>query len=84
MFACEKWIDPICSGINKLADSVIAGFEKQINELMIKYDMTLVDVESQIESAGKSLAHMIDDLTGNEYDAKGLAGLKELLDGSKP
>ncbi|MBO6215666.1 MAG: type I restriction-modification system subunit M, partial [Lachnospiraceae bacterium] len=70
----KKWIDPICSGIYKLADSVIAAFEKQISELMIKYDTTLVDVESQIESTGKSLAHMIDDLTGNEYDAKGLAG----------
>ena len=45
----------------------------------IKYSTTFFDVESEIRATEKQLAAMMDDLTGSEYDLKGLSEFKTLL-----
>lgn len=47
--------------------------------LQNKYSTTFFDVESEIRATEKQLAAMMDDLTGSEYDLKGLSEFKTLL-----
>ena len=77
----KKWIDPICDGINGLADKLISYLENQIDLLSKKYEITYTDLDNQISEAEASLSDMLDDLTGSDYDVRGLAQFKELLGG---
>lgn len=48
---------------------------------MDKYAVTYLELGEQIQESEKALSAMIDELTGNEYDMKGLAEFKTLLAG---
>lgn len=74
-----KWIEDLSDHLMQLPSRVIDGFTQQLCELVRKYETTLVDVEQDIREASESLATMIDDLTGSEYDMKALAEFKQLL-----
>ena len=63
----------------QLPGAVVDEFARQLCERVRKYDTTLMDVEQDIREASESLATMIDDLTGSEYDMKALAEFKQLL-----
>ena len=76
-----KWIDPIVINISKLIDELINDFSKNIEILSKKYDSTLISLENEIADTEKELASMIDELTGNEFDMKGLNEFKSLLNG---
>lgn len=78
----KKWIDPICDGITNLPHTLISSLESQIDALSKKYDTSFTELDSQISAAESSLLGMLDDLTGNDFDMRGLAGLKTLLGGS--
>ena len=43
--------------------------------------MTYLELDEQIQKSEQVLSSMIDELTGNEYDMKGLAEFKALLKG---
>lgn len=43
----------------------------------------MVDLSDKIESSEKELCAMLDDLTGDEFDIKGLQEFKKLLGGGK-
>ncbi len=43
--------------------------------------MTYLELDEQIQKSEQVLSSMMDDLTGSEYDMKGLAELKALLRG---
>ena len=43
--------------------------------------MTYVELDKQIQESEKALADMIDDLTGSEFDMKGLREFQSLLKG---
>jgi len=77
----KKWIEPICDGIYNLANMLIKDLEQSIDALNKKYELTFVDLDNQIDETESSLSSMIDGLTGNTYDIKGLALLKSLLGG---
>ncbi len=77
----KKWINPICDGINTLSHTLISNLERSIIELEKKYEMTFMDLDSQISSAEDTLSHELSELTGNIYDIQGLTQLKTLLEG---
>ena len=76
-----KWIVPIVEEINNMFDEVINDFTKKVEYIATKYDMTLVHLEEEIKTTEKELSIMIEDLTGDDYDMKGLKELKKLLSG---
>jgi len=78
----NKWINPIVDKLLDLPNSIIDNLATQIQNLSKKYDETLEDIEKEISSVEKELCSMIDDLTGNEYDLKGLNELKLMLGGN--
>lgn len=77
----QKWIDPIIKSLAGLPDSLIHEFISKLEALCKKYEMTLSDIEQQIKETEKQLNDMLDELTGNEFDMKGIQELKKLLGG---
>lgn len=77
----RKWIEPIICGINNLVEDTINNFVKKIEELSRKYENTLKDIDEEISKTEDSLCFMLDELSGNEYDIKGLNDLKKLIKG---
>ena len=78
-----KWIKPITDGIETLPKNVLSELSDKVQKLSEKYSTTLKDLDSEIDETEKELAGFIDELTGNEYDMKGLAEWKLLLGGQK-
>lgn len=75
----EKWIVPLCERINKLPDDVIGELVTRVTDLAAKYEVTYTELEAEIKEAEQSLAAMLDELVGDEYDMKGLSEFKSLL-----
>ena len=78
----KKWIVPLVESIYKLPDTVIGSLVSKIQALQSKYATTFFEVEQQISETEATLAGMIDELEGKEYDMLGLSELKKLLGGS--
>ena len=76
-----KWIAPLCKSLRTMPDAIIAALEKSVQALAGKYAVTYLELGEQIRKSEKALSSMIDDLTGSEYDMKGLAEFKALLEG---
>lgn len=78
-----KWIDPVCNGVDGLATNLIKNLEKNIKNLVKKYESTLVDIDTKIATTESELSSMLDELTGNDFDMKGLMEFKKLLNGGE-
>jgi type I restriction enzyme M protein len=76
-----KWIVPLTASLRAIPEAIISELEKAVQTLADKYAITYLDLEMQIEESEKALSAMIDELTGNEFDMKGLAEFKSLLIG---
>ena len=76
-----KWIVPLCASLRAMPDAIIDTLEKSVQALANKYAVTYLELGEKIHESEKALCSMIDDLTGNEYDMKGLAQFKSLLMG---
>lgn len=74
-----KWIAPILDGIYSIPNTVISSFTSKVTKLSKKYEETMVDLSSKIDSSEKELRAMLDDLTGDEFDIEGLREFKKLL-----
>lgn len=77
----EKWIKPLIKELNNLPDLIVSDLVKKVQTLGEKYATTLISIEDEIKEAERELMNMIDELTGSEFDMKGLASLKALLGG---
>ena len=77
----KKWIEPIIKGIDKLIYDIIINFAKNIEKLSSKYEQTLKDIDEEIIKAERELSNMIGELTGSEYDMKGLEDFRALFNG---
>ena len=77
----HKWITPLVNALNGLPKAVVDALAKKVADLAQKYATTLNDLESEIERTEKEFSSMLDDLSGSEFDMKGLAELKNLLRG---
>ena len=76
-----KWIAPLCASLQAMPKAIIDGLEKAVQALADKYAVTYVELDKQIQESEKALADMIDDLTGSEFDMKGLREFQSLLKG---
>jgi type I restriction enzyme M protein len=74
-----KWISPLVTSLHTLPDEVIAALSAKVLALNEKYATTYKDVVGQIQETQKNLSSLIDDLTGNDWDLKGLAEFQQLL-----
>lgn len=77
----EKWVKVLVNNLNNLPKEIINNFIKNINKISNKYETTLINLEDEIKSVENELANMIEELTGDEFDMKGLSELKSLLSG---
>ncbi len=78
----NKWIKPLVDALNKLPDAIIHDLASKVKALSEKYAVTFSAVEDEIETTELALSSMLDELTGNEYDMKGLGEFKTLLKGA--
>lgn len=76
-----KWITPLMAALKQLPDAVINDLTQSVQRLADKYATTYADVANDIKTTEQTLAAMLDDLTGNEFDQQGLAELQKLLNG---
>ncbi len=76
-----KWVEPIVSAILALPNEVIEHLTDTVQALADKYAVTYTENTQKLTEAEHSLADLIDDLTGNEFDMKGLAQFQALLKG---
>ena len=78
-----KWIAPLLAALHKIPDNIIAELTAKVKALADKYATTYAEVATQIAETKASLGVLIDGLTGNDFDMKGLAELQTLLRGEK-
>lgn len=76
-----KWISPVVTSLNGLPTTIINNLTNKVKVLADKYETTYSDVAKEINQAEKTLATLMGDLHGNEFDMKGLTELKALLHG---
>lgn len=77
-----KWVEPIVSAILALPNEVIEHLTDTVQALADKYAVTYTETTQKLTEAEHSLADLIDDLTGDEFDMKGLAQFQALLKGA--
>ena len=75
----EKWILPLCTSLNEMPGKVVDDFISSLTKMTEKYSGTLVSIGNEIKQTQKELFDLMDELTGNEFDMKGLENLKEIL-----
>ena len=78
-----KWINPIIDDITRLPDTIVSALSNRISALTKKYSVSLVDLDSQIDTVENELTSMLDDITGDEYDMLGIKELQKMLKGGK-
>ncbi len=76
-----KWINPLVIAINNLPEVSINELTAKVQALAEKYETTYSNVVEDIKDTEKELASLIDELTGDEFDMKGLNEFKSLLNG---
>ena len=78
----QKWILPLVESLHKLPEQAVETLAEKVQALAEKYDTTFAAVEADIATTSTSLAAMLDDLVGDEFDMQGLQELKSLLGGA--
>lgn len=78
-----KWIAPLCASLRAMPEDIIDRLEKAVQELADKYAVTYMELDKQIQDSETVLASMIDNLTGSEFDMKGLGEFQSLLKGER-
>ena len=76
-----KWINPVVTSYNSLPATIIEELTTKTQTLADKYSTTYSDIATEINQAETSLAELIGDLDGDEFDMKGLKEFKTLLHG---
>lgn len=75
----EKWILPLCTSLNEMPGKVVDDFISSLTKMTEKYSETLVSIGKEINQTQKELFDLMDELTGNEFDMKGLENLRGIL-----
>jgi type I restriction enzyme M protein len=77
-----KWVQPIVAAILALPNEVIEHLTDVVQALADKYAVTYTETTQKLTEAEHSLASLIDDLTGDDFDMQGLAQFQTLLKGA--
>lgn len=75
----KKWITPFIEQMQSLTQELVNELVQKIEQLSQKYDETLSDIDNEIKEAESTLASMLQDLEGNEFDMSGIQELIKLL-----
>lgn len=75
----EKWILPLCTSLNEMPGKVLDDFISSLTKMTEKYSETLSSIGNEIKQTQKELFELMDELTGNDFDIKGLENLKGIL-----
>ena len=78
-----KWVTPLVEKMEGLPSNIINDFIAKLVALSKKYETTFAEVDYQISVAESSLANLLGELTGNEFDMQGINELKKLLRGEQ-
>jgi type I restriction enzyme M protein len=76
-----KWITPLVASLHNLPGTIINTLTSKVQALAEKYATTYEHIAKDIKKTENRLATMVDELTGNEFDMKGLNEFKSLLMG---
>lgn len=79
----NKWIDSLEKSLLNMPKDVITNLTNSIAKLYKKYAIPLKQTEDDILKSEKELLGMLCELDGDEYDLKGISGLKTIFGGSK-
>lgn len=75
----KKWITPLVDSLNEMPGRVVDGFISSLTKMTEKNSETLSSIGNEIKQTQKELFDLMDELTGNEFDVKGLENLKGIL-----
>jgi len=76
-----KWIAPLSRELALMPSRVITQLTSKVQALADKYAVTYSQVANEIKTTEQELSDMMGELTGNEFDLKGLNELTSLLKG---
>ena len=68
----EKWIVPVCSGIDSVMTDVIIKLEKRLVSLVAKYALSYNEIEDMLTETHIELSNLTQQLTGDSWAIKGL------------
>ena len=71
------WVEPLRNEFTAAVDAVIEGFAKEVERRAHRYDVTLADVEEQIEESSRELCGLLGQLRGSDSDMEGVRGADE-------
>ena len=75
-----KWVEPIISSLEKVAENLINDFANKLNKLCEKYKTTANDLDERIEKCEKELSDLLLELDAeSESDKEGLKDLYSML-----
>lgn len=77
----HKWITPLCDALHRLPGQQMDSLTRKLEALVEKYRITYANNARDIQQTEATLAGMIEELDGDEFDLQGLAELKTLLAG---
>lgn len=75
MLLHEKWIEPVCRGIDGTLTAVLSGIESSVNKLAKKYATSYRSLQQEEKTEQDALAALTDELTGDSYAVEGLRQL---------
>lgn len=75
MLLHEKWIEPVCRGIDDTLTAVLSDIESSVNKLAKKYAVSFHSLQKAEETEQAALAALTDELTGDSYAVDGLREL---------
>ena len=75
MLLHEKWIEPVCRGIDGTLTAVLSDIESSVNKLAKKYAVSFRSLQQAEETEQNALASLTDELTGDSYAVEGLCEL---------
>lgn len=76
-----KWIDPLNNKILSLCNVIVNNFITSLIEFKKKYYKTYVEVAENIFSSEKNVSSMLEQITGSDFDTKGLKEFQKVLRG---
>ena len=74
-----KWIKPLTDALNGMPGKVIDDFAAGLVKMQEKYAETLTSIGKEIKDTQKELFELMGELTGSDFDLKGLESLKGIL-----
>lgn len=75
MLLHEKWIEPVCRGIDGTLTAVLSDIESSVNKLAKKYAVSYRSLQQAEKTEQDALAALTDELTGDSYAVEGLREL---------